>query len=193
MEEKLFRRENKSIYRLTQQMSFFNRFHLHWIIYYVKDFLLDFFGLLSKQYSCSVASLSEYASKSIPGVFFFKPLYFLLIEISKIFFWIYGNRWDVCIVNVFYFIQTTLLFETLVFKINCSRKWSDKSSLFKTLDFVNTTNIMFLAVFSLIEHESLQINIRTEKYHLFLLDFEAKNIFEFHFFCKSLYQRHLEA
>ena len=37
------------------------------------------------------ASLSEYASKSIPGVFLFKPLCFLLIEIS-LYFWIYDNR-----------------------------------------------------------------------------------------------------
>ena len=37
------------------------------------------------------ASLSEYASKSIPGVFLFKSLCFLLIEIS-LYSWIYGNR-----------------------------------------------------------------------------------------------------
>ena len=61
------------------RFGLFNRFHLHQIVYL---FCSIFFCLLSKQYSCSVESLSECASKSIPGVFFFNPLCFLSIKKS---------------------------------------------------------------------------------------------------------------
>ena len=47
--------------------------------------------------------------------------------------------------------------------LTCSQKSLDKSSLFKTLDLVNTSKMMFLAAFALIEHESLQIKIKNRE------------------------------
>ena len=40
---------------------------------------------------------------------------------------------------------------------------SDKSSLFKTFDLFNTLKIMFLAVFSSTEHESLKIKVKNKE------------------------------
>ena len=98
-------------------------------------FCLTFFGLLLKEYSCSVESLSEYASKSIPGVFFFKPLCFLLIEKS-----LYFSKYSfgfMAIVKMFVLLmfsnsyRPTCFFKLLFWTLNCSQKSSDKSSLFK--------------------------------------------------------------
>ena len=43
IEKKLFHHLDKTVYHLVLQIEFFNRFHLHRIIYDLKYFLLNFF------------------------------------------------------------------------------------------------------------------------------------------------------
>ena len=92
--------------------------------------------------------------------YYFSNPCFLLTE--KSFYFSKYSFWFIATVTLFVLLmfstlyRPTCFFKLLFWTLNCSQKKSDKSSLFKAFDLVNTSKIMFLAVFLLIEHESLQ-------------------------------------
>ena len=85
---------------------------------------------------------------------------FFFLKLFKIFFWIYCNCTEICIIQVFNFIKSHTFSRSFICMLNCCQKSPETSSLGPVFECLKISNKTFLKTLSGIQPSSLQIKIK---------------------------------